>query len=241
MNRNKSGFLKFLKKEELVLGRVTPKSKNQAVFFQTYEKGLEDYSKRGFFQNHALIGYPGTGKTFLALYKAFELMMVNNTIKKIVIIRSPATSSNIGFVPGDLNDKSLPFIPPYVQACATLFGRDDAFQRIMEAGFIDFQFTSFTRGGTLNDSVVIVDEIQNLTFNEADTSITRVGDNSQYIICGDIAQSDLKGESKEGVKVFLNILSKMPLISFQEFEVGDIVRSGLNKSYIEVKVDILGL
>ena len=104
---------------------------------------------------------------------------------------------------------------------------------------IKFWSTSFLRGTTLDNSIIIVDEFQNLNFHELDSIITRVGENSKIMFCGDASQSDLtKSNERNGIHDFMNILRKMESFDIIEFEVGDIVRSGLVKEYILAKQSI---
>ena len=126
---------------------------------------------------------------------------------------------------------------PYANICSELFGRGDAYEVLKGRGLIDFITTSFVRGITLNNTTVIVDECQNLSFHELDSIITRLGDNSRIIFCGDFRQSDLiRDEERKGVLTFMQILSKMRGFASVEFEEDDIVRSKLVKEYIISKV-----
>jgi predicted ribonuclease YlaK len=207
-----------------------PLTDNQKLFFDSYKRG--DYFV-------ALHGVAGTGKTFCALYKALEEVLdKGNTFDKIIIVRSAVQSREIGHLPGDVNEKMEIFQQPYVQICETLFGRRDAYQRLSEQGHIDFISTSFIRGMSFDDAIIIVDEMQNLTFEEIDTVMTRVGYRSKIIWCGDYRQTDLNKRKNDmtGILKFFDIAMHMGAFTRIEFTADDIVRSSLVKEYILAKM-----
>jgi phosphate starvation-inducible protein PhoH len=147
-------------------------------------------------------------------------------------------SREVGHLPGDLNEKIEIYRQPYQQICHTLFGRFDAYQRLEEQGFIEFISTSFIRGMSFDDAIIIVDEMQNLTYEEIDTVMTRVGYRSKIIWCGDYRQTDLnkKKNDMSGILKFFDIVSHMSAFTRVEFTVDDIVRSSLVKDYILAKL-----
>ena len=206
-----------------------PLTENQKLFFEAYKR--QDYFV-------ALHGVAGTGKTFIALYKALEEVLDKaNPFKKIIIVRSAVPSREVGHLPGDLDEKTEIYRQPYRQICHTLFGRPDAYQRLEEQGYIEFISTSFIRGMSFDDAIIIVDEMQNMNFEEIDTVMTRVGYRSKIIWCGDYRQTDLrKSNDKSGILKFFDIAYHMKAFTKIEFTPEDIVRSSLVKDYILAKV-----
>lgn len=206
------------------LKTIQPLTDNQKKFFELYKNS----------QATLLHGVAGTGKTYIALYKALEEVLDKSSIyKRVVIVRSAVPSRDIGHLPGDEKEKTEVYQQPYIEICDDLFGRGDAFQRLQEQHAVSFMITSFVRGITLENSVIIVDECQNMTDMELNSIITRVGDRSKIIFCGDFRQSDLyKKTDMSGLKKFMVIADMMPSFKNIEFEVEDIVRSDLVKEYI---------
>ena len=211
---------------------------NQEKLFESYKKG----------QNIFAYGAAGTGKTFVALYLALNEVLKNDSpYEKVYIVRSLVSTREIGFLPGDHEDKSYLYQIPYTNMVRYMFEMpdDNSFEmlygNLKAQETISFWSTSFIRGTTLDRSIVIVDECQNLNFHELDSIITRVGEDTRIIFCGDANQTDLvKTNERNGIHNFMNILRLMNEFGMVEFGVEDIVRSGLIRSYLLNKI-ALGL
>jgi predicted ribonuclease YlaK len=209
------------------LKRVDPLTDNQSSAFHAYHKD----------RNLILSGSAGTGKTFLSMYLALrEVLEGKSPYKKVIIIRSIVPTRDIGFLPGDEQEKKEVYMLPYIDICTELFGEKNAFERLFENGQIEFLTTSFIRGTTLNNCVIILDEMQNCVFRELDTVITRVGNNARFIMCGDYYQSDFdKDKDKQGIVGFMKIVEAMNSFHHVEFKWADIVRSDFVRDYIVTK------
>lgn len=215
---------------------IDPLTKNQERLFESYaqDKHLVAY------------GCAGTGKTFITLYNALKDVLDERTpYEKVYIVRSLVATREIGFLPGDHEDKSSLYQIPYKNMVKYMFQMpSDAdfemlYGNLKQQETIKFWSTSFLRGTTLDNSIIIVDEFQNLTFHELDSIITRVGENSKIMFCGDATQSDLqKTNDKNGIIDFMKILRAMPSFDIVEFDVNDIVRSGIVKEYIIAKMEV---
>lgn len=211
-------------KNNLLLKNIGPKTKNQETVFRDFSSG-----------KHLLIhGLPGTGKSFISLYLALEEIQKYKEYNNVTIIRSVVPSREMGFLPGSIKEKSKVYEAPYQSICNELYGRGDAYDILKSKNIIDFQTSSFLRGMTLDNTIILVDECQNMTYSELCTIITRAGNNAKVIFCGDYRQTDLKwDDEKIGIFHFMSILNKMPkYFSCIEFEEQDIVRSGLVKEFI---------
>ncbi|AXN58424.1 PhoH-like phosphate starvation-inducible [Synechococcus virus S-PRM1] len=218
---------------------IEPLTPNQEKFFKAYKEG----------KNIFAYGCAGTGKTFVALYLALlDVLNEYTPYKKIYIVRSLVATREIGFLPGDHEDKSALYQIPYKNMAKYMFDMPtDADYEMLYGNLkaqetISFWSTSFIRGTTFDDCILLIDEAQNLNFHELDSIITRVGDNCKIMFCGDAVQTDLqKTYEKNGILDFMRIIEQMQE-SFEmvEFQVDDIVRSGLVKEYI-MKKTALGL
>ena len=208
-----------------------PLTKNQSKFFDLYKQGT---------QAIMLHGAAGTGKTFIALYKALEEVMdKSNTYDKVVLVRSVVPSREIGHLPGDEKEKTDVYLAPYKAICQDLFQTEQAYERLVEQKNIEFMITSFVRGITIDNSVIIVDECQNMNFQELSSIMTRVGEGSKIIFCGDFKQTDLcKKHDQSGLREFVEVINRMPSFRNVEFEVDDIVRSSLVKEFIVANLHI---
>ena len=214
---------------------IEPLTDNQKRLFESYsnDKHLVAY------------GCAGTGKTFITLYNALQDVLSENTpYEKIYLVRSLVSTREIGFLPGTYEDKSDIYQIPYKNMVKYMFQMptDSEFEmlygNLKAQETIKFWSTSFLRGTTLDNAIVIVDEFQNLNFHELDSIITRVGENTKICFCGDATQSDLqKTNERNGIIDFMRILRSMPSFDVIEFGVDDIVRSGLVKEYIVAKME----
>ena len=215
---------------------VGPITENQELFFNEWKNG----------KNLFAYGAAGTGKTFIALYLALKDVMDEETpYEKVYIVRSLVSTREIGFLPGTHEDKAELYQIPYKNMVRSMFHMPDQvsfdmlYDNLKGQETISFWSTSFLRGTTLDDAIVIVDESQNLNFHELDSIITRVGQDSKIVFCGDINQSDLvRTNERNGILDFQRILAEMEEFSAVEFGVSDIVRSGLVKSYIISKMTL---
>jgi len=216
------------KNSSLKIRNIQAKTQNQDKVFLDFDDGY----------NLLLHGLAGTGKTFISLYLALsDILEGYGDQRSVTIVRSVVPTRDMGYLPGNQKEKSKVYEAPYSNICSELFGRGDAYEVLKGRGMIDFVTTSFVRGITMSNTTVIVDECQNLTFHELDSIITRLGDNSRIIFCGDFRQSDLvSDEDRKGVLTFMQILSRMKGFTSIEFEEDDIVRSKLVKEYIISKV-----
>jgi phosphate starvation-inducible PhoH-like protein len=207
------------------------------------EKVFEEYAND---KNLFLYGAAGTGKTFVSLYLALKDVLNERTpYEKVYMVRSLVSTREIGFLPGDHEDKSSLYQIPYKNMVKYMFEMpDDAsfemlYGNLKNQGTVSFWSTSFIRGTTLDNCIIIVDESQNLNFHELDSIITRVGQDTKIIFCGDVQQTDLvKTNEKNGVLNFMSILNTMDEFSMVEFGIEDIVRSGLIKSYLISKLNL---
>ena len=219
--------LALMNKQHFELQDAEPLNGKQHEFFANYAGG----------KSQVLAGSAGTGKTFMTLFKAFEeILKAKVNYRRIVIIRSAVATRDIGHLPGTLEEKQAIYEIPYVGICNELFGRGDAYALMKKNGIIDFMLTSYVRGITLDETIVIVDEYQNLTAHEADSIITRLGKGSKIIFCGDTCQTDFTRNNEKDIDKFLAVVNRMPQwFDINEFESGDIVRSGIVKEYIKTK------
>jgi phosphate starvation-inducible protein PhoH len=209
------------------LKNIEPLTQNQTITFEYYARD----------KNLMLHGIAGTGKSFISCYLAMkQLLEGDNRYKKLIIVRSVVPTRDMGFLPGNNKEKTKVYEAPYQAIFTELFGRGDAYEYLKQRGIVEFISTSFIRGITLNDSIVVVDEIANMTLHELDSVITRVGKNCKIVFCGDFRQSDFtKEHEKSGLIDFMKILNRMKTFEHIEFDENDIVRSAMVKEYIIAK------
>jgi phosphate starvation-inducible protein PhoH len=204
---------------------INPITENQKKAFQAWKDGY-----------HLMLhGYAGTGKTYISLFLACHEMLSNNSSQyiDIHILRSVVASREIGFLPGNIHEKTDIFEDPYRDMCNDIFGRGDAYDLLKTKHHINFATTSYLRGVTFSNTILIVDETQNMSFHELDTIITRTGENTRLIFAGDWRQTDLnKPYDKEGIRDFIAIVRNINSFKHIEFSKDDICRSSLVKEYI---------
>ena len=215
---------------------IEPLTDNQRLLYNAYEAD----------KNLIAYGVAGTGKTFITLYNALKDVLDPETpYEKIYIVRSLVSTREIGFLPGDHEDKSFLYQIPYKNMVKYMFEMpteadfEMLYGNLKAQDIIGFWSTSFIRGTTFDKAIIIVDEFQNLNFHELDSIMTRVGESSKIMFCCDATQSDLvKTNERNGIIDFMKILRNMSSVDIVEFGIEDIVRSGLVKEYILTKLEM---
>ena len=215
---------------------IKPITDNQKDVFTTWKSG----------KNQFLFGAAGTGKTFVSLYLALQdVLDLKKPYDKVILVRSLIPTREIGFLPGDEEDKSALYQVPYQNMVRFMFEMPNEqsfnmlYDKLKSQGTLFFLSTSFLRGLTFDNAIILVDECQNLNFHELDTIITRVGQNSKISFAGDFFQTDLtRSAEKNGLQDFVRILDNMPSFNVTEFNIGDIVRSGFVKEYLIEKTKL---
>jgi phosphate starvation-inducible protein PhoH len=203
-------------KTNLELRHINPMTPNQKRAFEAYDAGMHVFFH----------GYAGTGKSFIACYLGLQDVVQEHNYEKLVIVRSAVPSRDMGFLPGNLKEKMRAFEEPYIEIVNDLFNRGDAYEILKNRKVIDFTTTSYLRGMTFNDAVIIVEEAQNMAMSELYTILTRVGSNSRIILNGDFRQTDIaKRDRDQSLFHMTNIIKSMDSFEFVEFEKTDIVRS----------------
>jgi len=210
---------------------VQPITKNQEEVFEAWDRG----------DNLVLAGSAGTGKTFLALFMAFEEVLEPSSLyEEVVVIRSMVPTRDMGFLPGTKEEKEEAYTAPYRAIAHELFGDVASYNKAVTGKKIRFESTSFIRGVTIDNAIIVVDEMQNLNFHELDSVITRVGKNTRIIFAGDYRQSDFKwADDKDGLVKFLTIVEQLKKFTVVTFGWEDIVRSDFVRDYIMTK-EMLG-
>ena len=213
------------------LTEIEPFTTNQELAFQAWDDGY----------NLVLAGCAGTGKTFLAMYFALEDALDPDTFyDEVVIVRSMVPTRDMGFLPGTKQEKEEAYTAPYLAICEQLFEDKNSYNKATIQNKIRFESTSFIRGTTWDNCIIVVDEMQNLNFHELDSVITRVGENTKIIFCGDYRQSDFKfDDEKQGIHKFLAIAEQLRKFKVITFDWEDIVRSDFVRDYLMTK-EMLG-
>jgi predicted ribonuclease YlaK len=207
------------------LNPIQPLTHNQSETFVAYNSGY----------NLNLIGSAGTGKTFMAMYLALrEVLETSTPYDQLLIVRSIVSTRDIGFLPGTEEEKQEVYEKPYVGICNSLFRYSNTYRNLKKLGYVDFTNTSHLRGNTINNSIILVDESENMNEHELDSIITRIGKNCKIVFSGDLKQTDLIKNRKDesGLGMFTKILNHMRAFKTIEFTVDDIVRSDLVRDYL---------
>ena len=206
------------------LRAIRPLTQKQEDMFQLWFQG----------DNVCAHGSAGTGKTFLALYLAMSEMLEFKEHQQIIIVRSAVAAREIGHLPGTKEEKEEIFEIPYMDILHDLFGRKSTYKDMKDAGMIKFMTTSHIRGLTWDNAIIIIDEIQNMCFDEIDSVMTRIGKNTKVIACGDHKkQCDLKKHEVSGVGRMLKAFETMSGFANVEYTFEDVVRSEVVKNWLK--------
>jgi phosphate starvation-inducible protein PhoH len=210
------------------LDNINPMGEAQSKVFRAYRDD----------KNLLLYGTAGTGKTFISLYLALKEIETSEQYNRIVIVRSVVPTRDMGFLPGSIRDKSMVYETPYWICINKLYGRGDAYEELKRRGTIEFVTTSFLRGTTLENCIIIFDEYENTTLHEFSSVITRAGENCKLLICGDTRQNDLTDKTKSESMHVVSIMERMPSFDVIKFGLNDIVRSGLVREFLKAKIEL---
>lgn len=222
VHKNRLTLVKNKNQLHLNLAEVKPKNFAQTQAFESW------YSNR----NLVLAGSAGTGKSFISMYLALKEIMEKPN-KNLIVIRSAVSVRDLGHTPGTLEEKEAVYKRPYIDIASALFHNSKAWEILELEGRVQFNTTSFVRGLTFNDSIIILDEAQNLHEEEFYSVLTRVGKGSRILVCGDTRQCDLnQKKEKSGMQLMLDILGKMSEVDIVNFLPADIVRSGFVREFI---------
>jgi phosphate starvation-inducible PhoH-like protein len=212
---------------------IKPLTPAQEEMFQDFMNGNNVFAH----------GSAGTGKSFVGLYLALnEMLQFETEIDRVIIVRSAVPARDVGFLPGTLEEKNAVYEQPYKDILADLFGKSSTYEDMKTAGKLEFVTTSFIRGMTWDNAVIVFDEVQNANWEEINTVMTRIGEGSRIILCGDVKQNDLlyKKMDKTGVTDLLKVCEKLPAFTNVTFTRHDIVRSDFVKQFI-IACEDLGL
>jgi phosphate starvation-inducible PhoH-like protein len=205
---------------------IHPLTENQGRVFRCYDDD----------KNIVCSGSAGTGKSFVLLYLCLHDLIHSREYNKVMIFRSSVPTRNIGFLPGDEKEKLAVYEAPYKAICGDLFSRSDAYDILKKKDLIEFQSTSYVRGNTFDNCLIIVDECQDMNLHELSTVITRCGQGTRIFFSGDFKQCDFDGKREvSGFNDFIRIVNQIESFEVVDFGLDDIVRSGLVKEYLVAK------
>lgn len=213
----------FTPKTGLVLGKLKGKTSMQNEIVAAWRNDTK----------HVLIDGPaGTGKSRLAINLALEDVL-DSKYQRIILLRSAVPTRDIGFLPGTLKEKTDPFFSYAKGICAEIFNRDDAFDILQTKGLFEVTTTSFLRGYTFNNAVIIIDESQNLDLHELNSVFTRISDSCRLVVIGDDMQKDNSRSSDNGFFYIKRLVANMPdWFNVFTLSIEDIVRGGFVKAFI---------
>lgn len=218
-----NGYTQLDTNHGLKLNPISPLTINQSKIINSFNHG----------KDLLVHGTAGTGKTFIGSFLALNSIITHEQYDKLVIFRSTVSTRDMGFLPGGKKEKTREYETPYIEICSELFGRGDAYAILEQKKIIQFEPTAFLRGLTFRNSVMLVDEIQNMNWQELSTILTRVGENCRVILCGDIKQPDLSvKDGRDDVLKLFKVCEHMNRFSIIKMEIGDIVRGGFVKDFI---------
>lgn len=213
------------------LAHIKPLTETQRDLFTAY---FSD------FKALALHGAAGSGKTFLAMYLALsDVLNPSTPYDKLIIVRSAVQTRSLGFTTGSREEKEAEYETPYRQICDELFSTSKSYENLKKGGYIEFISTSFARGLTIKNAIVVFDEAANCNFQELDMVFTRLGENSKMLLCGDVKQADLRNRNDlSGLADFMKIMHRLRGVASFEFTSEDCVRSGIVKDYLQIKEEM---
>lgn len=202
---------------------VLIKNFNQMLYLDAIEQNVITFG----------IGPAGTGKTYLAVAMAVQLL--KNKIYNRIIFTRPVLEAgeNLGFLPGSFQSKVDPFVRPLYDAMCEFVGIEQL-HKFLERGIVEVLPLAYMRGRSLNDSFIVLDEAQNTTSGQMKMFLTRIGYNSKMVITGDLTQIDLPMKIKSGLSIANKILNGVENIAIINFEKSDVVRSNLVKTILEI-------
>lgn len=201
--------------------QITARNPKQAEYLEAIQK------------NHLVFGLgpAGTGKTFLAVAQAINMMQAGQIDRLILTRPAVEAGEKLGFLPGTMQEKIDPYLRPIYDALHDMMPPDVLARRLAD-GTIEIAPLAFMRGRTLSNAMVLLDEAQNTTASQMKMALTRIGEGSRMVVTGDLSQTDLPGGIKSGLRDATEVLRGAPDIAFVEFTEGEVVRSRVVKNIV---------